>query len=334
MSLPLTVLGAGSWGTTMAVHLARNGHAVRLWARSDRLADEIRIFGENRTYLPGITIPEAVETTSDLEAAVRGTETVFVAIPSQGVRDVARNVAPLVAPAARFVSLTKGIEITTLMRMTEVIRDELNGDGHPVLALCGPSLAREVVVGMPTALVAASPDEEVAKDIQTIAMSDAVRVYTNADLVGVELAAALKNVIAIAAGISDGLGHGDNTRGALITRGLAEIVRVGSVLGGRRETFAGLAGLGDLITTCSSSHSRNHHLGTEIASGRSLEDVESEMVMVAEGVPTTRAVKELSIRHRVDVPITNEVHAVLFEGKDPREAINALMLRRPRAEVW
>jgi len=315
--------------------MAREGHAVRLWGRNARLIEEIRILGENRTFLPGITIPSRVDPTPDLDRALEGTEAVFYAIPSQGMRAVARNAAGKHPPGALHVSVAKGIENETLMRMTEVIADEQDGDVTDRLAtLCGPSLAREAALGMPTTVVAASTSEEAARRTRSLLMSETFRVYTNSDVIGVELASSLKNVIAIAAGISDGLGYGDNTRGALITRGLAEIMRMATAMGGRRETFAGLAGLGDLVTTCSSQQSRNHQLGVEIAHGRSLDDIVGGMVMVAEGVPTTGASKALALRNRVEMPIASEIHNVLFEGKDPRAAIRDLMLRKPRAEVW
>jgi glycerol-3-phosphate dehydrogenase (NAD(P)+) len=335
MSLPVCVLGAGNWGTTIAVMLARNGREVRLWCRSRERVDEIRLLGENRTYLPGVTLPDRVLPTSDLSGAVAGSEALLFAVPSQAMRQVARQVSELGKIDALKISMAKGIEISTLMRMTEVVADELTDTPNDaVAAVAGPSIAREVGLGMPTAVVASCASEETARRAQELLMNETFRVYTNTDIVGVELACALKNVIAIAAGVSDGLGYGDNTRGALVTRGLAEINRMVSVMGGRRESLTGLAGLGDLVTTCSSPHSRNHHVGVEIARGRQLGEIIDELVMVAEGVPTAKAVKELTHRHKVEMPICTEVHRVLFEGKDPREAIRELMLRRPRSEVW
>ena len=316
--------------------MASAGREVRLWCNEPDLLDEIRLLGENRTYLPSIPLPREIKPTQELSEALAGVEAILYVVPSQSVREVARAVvATSPSDEVLHLSFSKGIEIPTLMRMTEVIADELIGASPDrIAAVSGPSLAREVSLKMPTALVAASSSEKLAKDAQSLLMSDTLRVYTNSDTVGVEIAAALKNVIAIAAGVSDGLGYGDNTRGALITRGLAELIRLATAMGGRRETLAGLAGLGDLITTCSSIHSRNHHVGVEIAGGRSLSEITDEMVMVAEGVPTTRAAKELALRHRIEMPISREVHSVLFDGKDPRDAIRDLMLRRPRAEVW
>jgi glycerol-3-phosphate dehydrogenase (NAD(P)+) len=251
------------------------------------------------------------------------------------MREVSRAAAPLAAPGAIHVSVAKGLELSTLMRMTEVISDELpEGARDRVAAVCGPSLAREVALGMPTTVVAASTTDETARLTQSLLMSESFRVYTNTDVVGVELASSLKNVIAIAVGISDGLGYGDNTRGALIARGLAEIVRMATVMGGRRETFAGLAGLGDLVTTCSSVQSRNHHVGVELAHGKTLDDILASMVMVAEGITTTKVVKDLAARHHVEMPISAEVHRILYEGREPRAAIRDLMSRKPRAEVW
>ncbi len=336
MSLPICVLGAGNWGTTLAVALASADREVRLWCNERELIEQIRLLGENRTFLPGVPLPAQVHPTTELQSAIEGVEAVLYVVPSQALREVARSVADLGPPAnATQLSFVKGVEIPTLMRMTEVLADELPaGFGDRIAAISGPSLAREVSLGMPTAVVVSSQSEETARSAQTLLMSETLRVYTNADVVGVEMGGALKNVIAIAAGISDGLGYGDNTRGALITRGLAEMVRLTSAMGGRRETLSGLAGMGDLITTCSSLHSRNHHVGVEIAEGKSLAEIQDEMIMVAEGVPTTRAAKELALRHQVEMPIAREVHSVLFDGKDPRDAIRDLMLRRPRAEVW
>jgi glycerol-3-phosphate dehydrogenase (NAD(P)+) len=315
--------------------MARESQVVRLWGRSERHVEEIRILGENRRFLPGITLPAGVELTASLERAVTGSFAIIYAVPSQAMREVARAAAPLASPEAIHVSVAKGLELSTLMRMTEVISDELPEPARTrVAAVCGPSLAREVALGMPTTVVAASTADETARLTQTILMSEAFRVYTNTDVVGVELASSLKNVIAIAVGISDGLGYGDNTRGALIARGLAEIVRMATVMGGRRETFAGLAGLGDLVTTCSSVQSRNHHVGVELAHGKTLDDILATMVMVAEGITTTKVVKDLAARHHVEMPISAEVFRILYEGREPRAALRDLMMRKPRAEVW
>jgi len=334
MAEPVCVLGAGSWGTTLATMLARESRPVRLWGHSERHIEEIRILGENRRFLPGITLPGGVEPTASIERAVTGSSAIFYAVPSQAMREVARAAGPRTGPETLHVSVAKGLELSTLMRMTEVILDELPAPSAQIAAVCGPSLAREVALGMPTTVVAASAAEEAARQAQTLLMSESFRVYTNSDVVGVELAASLKNVIAIAVGISDGLGYGDNTRGALIARGLAEIVRMATVMGGRRETFAGLAGLGDLVTTCSSVQSRNHHVGVELAHGKTLEEILASMVMVAEGVTTVKVVKDLAARHHVEMPISAEVHRILYEGREPRAAIRDLMQRKPRAEVW
>ncbi|MGQ9559364.1 MAG: NAD(P)H-dependent glycerol-3-phosphate dehydrogenase [Candidatus Oleimicrobiaceae bacterium] len=335
---PLTVgiIGAGGWGTALAILLHGNGHQVRMWEFRPEVAKELATKRENRQLLPGVRIPEGILITADLEQVAREAELVVVAVPSHTMREVARRLRPLAAMAtALVVSATKGIENGSLMRMTEVLLEEIPQlDAKRLVALSGPSHAEEVSRGISTAVVCACPCEEGARLAQRTFMSKAFRVYTSADVIGVELGGALKNVIAIAAGICDGAGFGDNTKAALQPRGLVEIVRLGVKLGANPLTFAGLTGMGDLIVTCMSKYSRNRYLGEQIGKGRTLQQVLGEMVMVAEGVRTTRSAYELSQRHNVEMPITQEVYRILFEGKDPRTALEDLMTRDAKTEAW
>lgn len=328
----IAVIGAGSWGTVAAALLARRSDTV-LWARRAELADEISATRRNPDYVSHLELPGSLEATSDLEKAVPGADAVVMAIPSHGFRRIFEEVAPILDAEAVVVSLTKGIEQGTLSTMTGVIEDVV--PGHPrshVGVLTGPNLAGEVAAGHPTAAVAALPDTTMAQLVQDAFMGPSFRVYTNEDVVGCELAGALKNVMAIAAGMSDGLGFGDNTRAALITRALAELTRLGVAMGGRPETFAGLAGMGDLVATCCSTESRNHRVGVALAAGRSLDEVVAEMRMVAEGVRTTRSVLDLASESSVEMPIAEHVGMVLYEGVHPRDAVLSLMTREARAE--
>lgn len=328
----IAVIGAGSWGTTLASLAARARSAV-LWARRPELAAAINESGENPDYLPGHRLPEALQATSDLNEAIEGADAVVMAVPSHGFREVFAEVAPRIGADIPVVSLTKGIEQDTLQTMTQVV--DSSSPGHDKLrvgVLTGPNLASEIIAGQPTAAVIAMGDRKSAESIQEALMGPTFRVYTNDDVVGCELGGAMKNVMAIAAGMSDGLGFGDNTRAALITRALAELTRLGVELGGRPATFAGLAGMGDLIATCSSSLSRNHRVGVALAKGRRLEEVIDEMNMVAEGVKTTKAVLGLADRAGVEMPIAAHVGKVLYEGLDPRDAVLSLMTREAKDE--
>jgi glycerol-3-phosphate dehydrogenase (NAD(P)+) len=326
----VAVLGAGSWGTTLAIHFARAGHEVRLWGHDRLHLAEIQAAGENRKFLAGNPLPAGVKVTPELALALAGAEFQCFVVPSQALRGVAGQVA---ASGFRGVPVcaSKGLEAGSLRRMTEVLAAEL-GDPAPV-SFTGPSHAEEVAVGIPTSIVAACSDEARARSVQQLASTPRLRVYTNDDVVGCEIGGALKNVIAIAAGVCDGIGYGDNTKGALLTRGLAEIARLGVALGGRRETFAGLTGMGDLIATAMSRHSRNRHVGERLGRGESIEQVLGAMVMVAEGVYTAKAARELGRTHGVDLPITDQVCAILLEGRAPREAMQALMTRDLKAEA-
>jgi glycerol-3-phosphate dehydrogenase (NAD(P)+) len=325
----VAVLGAGSWGTTLAIHLCQAGAEVRLWGNVRADLDAMIQTRENRKFLSGIRLPDGVKVLPELEEALEAADFTFYAVPSQAVREVSRRVAAT-GHRSLPVCAAKGLELGSLKRLSEVLSECL-GDAGPVF-LTGPSHAEEVSRGIPTTVVAAAADEARARAVQLLCSTPSLRVYTNTDLIGCEYAAALKNVIAIAAGVCDGIGWGDNTKGALLTRGLAEISRLGVALGGRRETFFGLAGLGDLITTAMSRHSRNRHVGEGIGRGHPLAEVLGDMVMVAEGVTTARAARDLGRAHDVELPITEQVCAMLFEDRSPREALQTLMTRDLRSE--
>ncbi len=328
----IAVLGSGSWGTALAVHLARVGHGVRLWALEPEVVSGMRAERVNHVFLPGIHLSETITPCESLGDAVAGVDLVLVVTPSHGTRGVVRAAAPAMGPTATVVSATKGLEVETLLRPSEVIAQEV-GPGRPVVVLSGPSFAREVALGLPTAVCAASTDMAAAERVQSEFRGRAFRLYTTDDVVGVEIGAAIKNVIAIAAGVVEGLGLGHNAMAGLITRGLAEISRLAHALGGRRETLAGLSGLGDLVLTCTGSLSRNRQFGIELGRGRSPREILGEMKMVAEGVKTTGAALALGERHGVELPITAQMAEVLERGKDPRAAAEALMLRPQRVEV-
>jgi glycerol-3-phosphate dehydrogenase (NAD(P)+) len=329
MADPVAVLGAGSWGTTLAVHLARRGHPVRLWDHDRPLLDVLASERENRKFLSGIPLPEGIKVQPELERALEGAVLTLFVVPSHALRSVCGRVKEA-GPAGIAVCATKGLELDTLLRPGEVIEQAL-GEPDPVVFV-GPSHAEEVSQDLPTSIVAAAHDESRARRVQQILSGPRLRVYTNTDVAGCEYGAALKNVIAIAAGVCDGLGYGDNTKGALLTRGLAEITRLGVALGGRRETFYGLTGMGDLITTATSRHSRNRHVGERLGRGETIEQVLGAMVMVAEGVNTARAARDLGRKHQVEMPIAEQVCAILLEGRTPRQALDALMTRDLRSE--
>lgn len=330
----VAVLGAGSWGTTLGLVLRDTGQDVTLWEHDAAQVAAISRDRENRRFLPGVPVPDDVAVTGDIGAAVRGADAVVAAVPSHAMRPVASAVRPFVGPETLVVNVSKGIENDTLLRMSEVLSDALGRRaGAGIASVVGPSHAEEVSRRLPTTVVSASASHGTAVAARDLLMTPYLRIYTNTDIVGVELAVSLKNVIAIAAGICDGLGYGDNTKGALLTRGLAEITRLGVVMGGRPETFAGLSGMGDLITTCISRHSRNRYVGEQIAAGRTLAEVLDSMVMVAEGVRTTRSAVELARRHAVEMPIAEQMEFVLFGGKDPKRAIADLMMREPKPET-
>lgn len=331
MSDVIGVLGAGSWGTALAVHLAGIGHDVRLWARDRGLAGELTASRANAAYLPGVALPETIRPTHDIADAVDGARFVVVAVPSHGLRSVVRAAAPFVAPGAVVVSATKGLEVGSMLRMSEVAGDELGGGGD-IVVLSGPSFAVELARGLPTAVVAAAHSTVAVEAVQSAFRSSSLRLYGSADVAGVEMGGALKNIIAIAAGAVEGLALGHNALAALITRGLAEMTRLSVRLGGERDTLAGLAGLGDLVLTCTGGLSRNRQVGIELAHGRSIADILSGMHMVAEGVRTTDAALALAARHGVELPIAAQMAEVLAGRTTTTAAIRELMGRRQKLE--
>jgi glycerol-3-phosphate dehydrogenase (NAD(P)+) len=331
MMRTVTVLGAGSWGTALAVHLGRIGHDVRLWARDGALVEDMIARRANAVYLPDVRLPDSVSVTDALPDALADAELVVSAMPSHGCRDVMHSAAPFLAEGAIIVSATKGLEAGLLLRMSQVVEQEA-GLGHPVVVLSGPSFALEVARELPTAILAASSNPAAIELVQQEFRGPYFRLYGSDDVIGVEIGAAMKNIIAIAAGVVEGLGLGHNALAALITRGLAELTRLACAAGGRRETLAGLSGLGDLVLTCTGQLSRNRHVGVELGRGRTLSDILASMKMVAEGVITTGAALELGARYGVELPITAQMAEVLSGRTDVRTALDALMLRKQRAE--
>lgn len=330
MTRKVAVIGAGSWGTVVAAIVAVKTSTV-LWARRPELAEEITRHHRNSAYLGDHALPESLRATASLEEAVSGAEVVVMGVPSHGFRSVLAEAAPAVAPGVPIISLAKGVEQGSLKRMTEVISELL--PDNPAGVLTGPNLAKEILAGYPAASVVALQDRGVCANLQAVFSTDAFRVYTNPDVVGCEVAGALKNVMAIASGMADGMGFGDNTRAALITRGLAELTRLGVALGGHPLTFSGLAGMGDLVATCMSRQSRNRYVGEQLGRGRSIAEIVADMNMVAEGVKTSRAVVDLARRHGVEMPIAEQVVAVLYDGKKASDIIASLMKRGAKSEL-
>ncbi len=326
----ISVLGAGSWGTALAVLLCDNGHEVTIWSIDKREVEMIDEKREQVEKLPGVRIPDRIAVSNDLESCITGRDLLVLAVPSIFIRSTAKSMAPFIEDGQIIVNVSKGIEETTLKNMTDVIEDEIHNARVGVLS--GPSHAEEVGRKIPTTVVAGAHDKATAEAIQDAFMNPVFRVYTSPDMVGIELGAALKNVIALAAGIVDGLGYGDNTKAALITRGIAEITRLGMAMGGRAETFAGLSGIGDLIVTCTSTHSRNHNAGYLIGQGKTYQEAMDEVKMVVEGVYSAKAALALAKKYDVEVPITEQVNRVLFEGVPVKEAVPSLLLRNRTAE--
>ncbi len=328
----VAVLGAGSWGTTVAALIA-DRHDTVLWSRRAELAEAIDVRHENPDYLAGFSLPESLRSTADLASVVDGADVVVVGVPSHGFRTILEATGDGVGRDVPVISLSKGIEQGTLLRMTEVVLDVLPDHRPDVVGvLSGPNLAKEIMAGQPAATVVSVRDHETATRLQDLFMTPKFRVYTNPDVVGCEIAGACKNVMAIASGMVSGLGFGDNTRATLITRALAELTRLGLALGGNPLTFGGMAGIGDLVATCYSTQSRNHTVGKGLGEGRALDEIIAEMNMVAEGVKSTEGVLALSHRYQVEMPIAAEVGRVLYHGVDPRESMTALMTRRATSE--
>ncbi len=329
MKLNVAVLGAGSWGTTVASIISANAPTV-LWARNPATSQEISEKASNSTYLPDLKLHPELKATANMAEAVSKADLVVMGVPSKAMRDTLLAAKEFIRPWVPVISLSKGFEPGTRLRMTEIIEEIL--PGHPPGVLTGPNLAREIVQGYAAASVLAMEDESVLNQLHPVFQSSRFRVYTNNDMVGCELGGALKNVIAIASGMGDGAGAGENTRSAVITRGLSEIIRLGSAMGGRPETFAGLAGLGDLMATCTSSLSRNHHVGEELGKGKSIEQIIEEMNQVAEGVNSSKIVKDLAEKHGISMPIAHEVYKVCHEGSTARQAFRGLLRHGTGAE--
>ncbi|MFA5093675.1 MAG: NAD(P)H-dependent glycerol-3-phosphate dehydrogenase [Candidatus Omnitrophota bacterium] len=326
----IAVIGDGGWGTTLAMLLVSNGHKVSMWGAFPDYIRQMEKTRQNDKFLPGINLPDSLELTSEIVPVVNGSEVVITAVPSQHMREVMNKLKGLDLKGKLIVSVSKGIEKQSLMRMSEIITDVLGNVKTGVLS--GPTISYEVARGLPTTVVAASEDEAAARQIQDLFMSDSFRIYTNTDIIGVELGGSLKNVIAIAAGISDGLGFGVNTKSGLLVRGIVEISRLGTALGAKSDTFYGISGLGDLVTTCVSSHGRNRWFGEEIGKGRASRDILGSTEMVIEGVDTAKSCHELCIKNGIEMPIANEVYSVIFEGKDPLTAVKNLMTRKKKSE--
>lgn len=329
---PVAVLGAGSWGTALAIQFARATHPTRLWSRSAGDVAAMRAERRNRRYLPDAAFPDAVEVHDDLAAAVRGVGAIIIAVPSHALRPLLKQLKPHLARDARLAWATKGFELET-GKLPHQVAYEVLGDRYPVAVLSGPTFAREVGMGLPTAMTIASPDAAFASQLAHSLHASNFRAYTSTDIVGVEVGGAVKNVLAVGAGLCDGLGFGANTRVALITRGLSEITRLGVALGAQPETFMGLAGLGDLVLTCTDNQSRNRRFGLALAEGKSVEQALKEIGQVVEGYVAARAVHEVALREKVDMPLVSGIHRVLYGNEPARDVVKELMTRPIRAEV-
>ncbi|MFH0791407.1 MAG: NAD(P)H-dependent glycerol-3-phosphate dehydrogenase [Candidatus Omnitrophota bacterium] len=327
----ISILGDGGWGTTLAILLSNKGYKVSLWGAFSNYVRYLNKKRINTKFLPEVRIPKEIEITDDLKSAISGKEIIVFAIPSQYMRGCLKKIAQInFSHDTIYLSVTKGIEMNSLKRMSELIYDELGAVKLAVLS--GPTIAQEVAKGIPTTAVIAARDKNLREYLQAIFMTEKFRIYTNADVIGIELGGSLKNIIAIACGISDGLGFGTNTKAALLSRGLAEISRLGHTMGAKADTFSGISGLGDLVTTCISSYSRNRFIGEQIGKGKSLRQIENNMQMVAEGVPTAKSAYQLSLRYKISMPITKEVYSVLYKNKSPVKAVKDLMTRDKREE--
>ncbi len=329
MSQKISIIGSGGWGTAAAVHLHKNGHDVTLWSWLDEESKRLEKDLENKEFLPGVKLPSDINFTSDI-SCVKGCDLVVLVTPSKAIRSTCRAMALHIDDGTTVVILSKGIEDKTLCTLSEIAESELSGCNIAVMS--GPSHAEEVARGIPTTNIVACPDIKRAEYIQSIFMSDSFRVYTGTDILGVELGGALKNIIALCAGITDGIGFGDNTKAALMTRGIKEIARLGIAMGANADTFWGLSGIGDLIVTCTSMHSRNRRAGILIGQGKTLDEALEDVHMVVEGVQSCRAAFELSKKYKVEMPIVEKAFQVLYEGKAPKEAVLELMMREPKSE--
>ncbi|HLJ32505.1 MAG TPA: NAD(P)H-dependent glycerol-3-phosphate dehydrogenase [Ktedonobacteraceae bacterium] len=331
------VIGSGAWGTTLALLLTQKGIATTLWEHRPERAAQMQRARENILFLPGFRFPDGLDVTANIAEAVQGKDMLLLVTPSQRMRENVRLIAPYIGRETLLVSASKGIEIDTLKRMTEIIAEEMlearTEARSRIAALSGPNISREVAEGKPTAAVVAAQEQDVAVRVRTLLSTSRYRVYTSADVIGVELGGALKNIIAIGAGFNEGMGFGENAKAAFITRGVAEIARLGIAAGAHPLTFTGLAGIGDLIATCASPLSRNQQLGRRLASGEKLEDILASTRTVAEGISTTKAALQLAARHNVELPITEQLSHVLFDGLDPRKAVPELMMRDPKDEM-
>ncbi len=329
MKLKVGILGGGSWGTTVASLTAKNSSTI-LWARNPKTVKEINEHNTNEKYLPNAKLHKSLKASNSIKDTVSEADVIVMGVPSQHLRKVLEEAKPHIRPWVPIINLAKGLEISTKMRMTEIIEEIM--PGHPAGVLTGPNLAKEIHHGKAAAAVIAMVDDTIAKRLQQVFNSGLFRVYTNDDVIGCELGGALKNIIAIATGMGDGADAGDNTQAAIITRGLSELTRLGVAMGGKRETFSGLAGMGDLVATCSSSKSRNHHVGFELGTGKSLEQIIEEMSEVAEGVKTAKVVMELAKDYGVEMPISTEVYKVLYEGNTVNDAFKGLIMRSVGSE--
>ncbi len=331
MNTKIAILGAGSWGTALATVLDGKGIELNLWVRNRDLLEKIKKTGENTTYLPGVKLGKNINPIGDIKGSIRGCEAIVFAVPSHGLKDVIKVLDPLIEPKQRLINVAKGLDTDTLKRMSEIIKGTF--PKNSVATVSGPSHAEEVGKGMPTTVAVASRERGMAEYVQDLFMAPTFRVYTNPDIIGVEIGGALKNVIALGAGISDGLGYGDNTKAAIMTRGIVEIARLGVKMGAKASTFAGLTGIGDLIVTCTSMHSRNRRAGIQIGEGKPLDEVLGGTHMVVEGIRATEAAYKLSELHDIDMPITREIYSVLFKKGDVKKSVENLMLRSKTHET-
>ncbi|KGL60334.1 MULTISPECIES: NAD(P)H-dependent glycerol-3-phosphate dehydrogenase [unclassified Polaribacter] len=322
MKLKVGLLGGGSWGTTVASLTAKNSSTI-IWARNPKTVEEINEYHTNEKYLPNAKLTTSLKASNSIKETVEEADVIVMGVPAQSFRKVLEEAKPHIRPWIPIINLAKGLEISTKMRMTEIIQELM--PGHPAGVLTGPNLAREIHFGNAAAAVIAMVDNTIASRLQSVFSSGLFRVYTNSDVIGCELGGALKNIIAIASGMGDGANAGDNTRAAIITRGLSELTRLGTAMGGKERTFAGLAGMGDLVATCSSAKSRNHHVGFQLGRGKNLEEIINEMSEVAEGVKTAKIIMELAKEYNVDMPISKEIYKVLYEGNTVNEAFRGLL---------